>query len=83
MLLLVLCSMLVSLSELFTGDATEDRAVVVDGKTPIYVAVLVTLLMPLTCTVFTCGNVKYASKYLRIDATDWNCAFNGMMFIVF
>ena len=82
MIFLVLCTMLVSLSELFTDDGSEAAVVVVDGKTPTYVAVLVSLLMPIVCTAFA-NLIKYADVRLRLNALDWNCAFNGIMFLTF
>ena len=55
---------------------------VVDGKVPLYVAVLVSLIMPLVSTVFT-NFIKYADKVLRLDAVDWNCAIYLCMTLAF
>ena len=55
---------------------------VVDGKVPLFVAVLVSLLMPLVCTVFA-NFIKYADKVLKLDAIDWNCAFYLIMTLAF
>ena len=82
MIALVVCSVLVSLSELFTGDGSDKEAVVVDGKTPTYVAVLATLIMPTVCTAMACF-IKYADLNLRLNAMDWNCCYNGIMLLVF
>ena len=82
MIALVICSVLVSLSELFTGDGSDQEVVIVDGKTPIYVAVLVTLIMPAVCTVFA-NFIKYADLNLRLNALDWSCCFNGIMMLIF
>ena len=79
---IILCTILVSLSELFSSTPPESSWVVVDGKTPIYAAVLVSLLMPLVCTIFS-NVIKYADKSMRLNALDWNCAFYFFMTLTF
>ena len=81
MLALVTCTILVSLSELFAKGSSDD-VVVIDGKTPTYVAVLVTLLMPAVCTAFA-NFIKYADIHLRLNAMDWTCAYCGLMSLAF
>ena len=82
MLALVTCTILVSLSELFQAKESEQAVTVVDGGTPIYAAVLFSLVMPVVCAIFA-NFIKYADKVLRLDATDWNCAAVGIMSLAF
>ena len=56
--------------------------VVVDGKTPVYAAVLFSLVFPIVTAVFA-NFIKYADKMLRLDAFDWNCASLGLMSLAF
>ena len=49
---------------------------------PVYAAVLVSLLMPLVCTIFA-NFIKYADKVVRLNALDWNCAFYFFMTLTF
>ena len=79
---LVACTICVSLSELFQGDESKLEVRLVEGRTPIYVAVLVSLVFPIVCAVFSCL-IKYADKKLRLDAFDWNCSSMGMMSLAF
>ena len=55
---------------------------IVDGRTPIYAAVLFSLVMPVVCAIFA-NFIKYADKILRLDAFDWNCASLGLMSVAF
>ena len=80
---IIVCTILVSLSEIFQSDKAQvTDAVLTDGQTPIYPAVLVSLLMPLICTIFS-NFIKYADKVMRLDALDWNCAFYFFMTLTF
>ena len=79
---LVACTICVSLSELFQGDESKLEQRLVEGRTPIYVAVLVSLVFPIVCAVFSCL-IKYADKNLRLDAFDWNCSSLGIMCLAF
>ena len=79
---LVACTICVSLSELFQADDSLQEIIVVDGKTPVYVAVLTSLVFPLVCAVFSVL-IKYADKNLRLDAFDWNCSSLGLMSFAF
>ena len=80
MLFIITCTVLVSLSELFQSN--DQAQMVVESRAPIYAAVLVSLLMPLVCTIFT-NFIKYADKVLRLNAIDWNCAFYLCMTLAF
>ena len=80
---IIVCTVLVSLSEIFQSDKHElTDLVLIDGQTPIYAAVLVSLLMPLVCTIFS-NFIKYADKVMRLNALDWNCAFYLFMTLAF
>ena len=78
MLLLIIMSILVALSDLFSPDAQVIKLDLnSEKKVPIYVAVLSSLIFPLTCSVMTMI-VKY-SKTLKLDATDWVCG-NSLLY---
>ena len=79
---LVACTICVSLSELFQAEDSKQEIKVVDGRTPIYVAVLTSLVFPLVCAIFSVL-IKYADKNLRLDAFDWNCSSLGIMSLAF
>ena len=71
MILLVAMAILVALSDLFSENAEEiklDQAV--EKKIPIYVAILYSLIFPLSAG-FMNTLVKYTKINLRLEATDW------------
>ena len=82
MLALVACTILVSLSQLFQAEATDQALTVSNGQTSIYAAVLCSLAMPIVSAIYA-NFIKYADKSLRLDAFDWTCASSGMMSIAF
>ena len=82
MLFIIVCTVLVSLSELFQASKSTSENLAADDQIPLYVAVIVALLMPLVCTIFA-NFIKYADKVLRLDALDWNCAFYFFMSLAF
>ena len=81
MIFIVICTIFVSLSELFQSSNLP-KQIIVDKKIPTYVAVLCAFVMPIVCTLFSIL-IKYADKNLRINAIDWNCAFYFFMSLTF
>ena len=79
----VCCAVIVSLSDLFQPKETST---VVEMKiseitTPIHVAVLSSLCMPASCTVF-CFLIKYANTNLKLRANDYTAAYWFIMSFV-
>ena len=81
MLLIVCCTILVSLSELFSGEA-KDKALDTEHVTPTYIAILATLVMPIVQTFFA-NVIKFADNSLKLDPSDWVCSYMLIMSIVF
>ena len=81
MMLIVTCTVLVSLSELFS-DKAKDSIIDPENSTPTYVAVLATLVMPAVTTCFA-NVIRYADVNLRLDPSDWTCAYMLIMSIAF
>jgi hypothetical protein len=79
MLLIVACSVLVSLSELFSDKAQDIN---VEHQIPTYIAILASLVMPVVCTFFV-NLIKYADKNLKLDPTDWTCSYMLLFSAVF
>ena len=71
MLLLVVMSVLVALSDLF-GPGAEVMKLELNGekKVPIYVAVLYAFIFPLCAGTMNIV-VKYSSMTLKLEASDW------------
>ena len=71
MILLVAMAILVALSDLFSENAEEIKLdPSVEKKVPIYVAILYSLIFPLSAG-FMNTLVKYTKINLRLEATDW------------
>ena len=81
MMLIVCCTILVSLSELFS-DKAQDSVIDPEHSSPTYVAVLATLVMPVVTTFFA-NVIRYADVNLRLDPSDWTCAYMLIMSIAF
>ena len=82
MLLLVIMTVLVSLSDLFGPNAkVEVISAVQEERTPTYVAVLYGLLFPSAATFFTLI-VKYINKTLKLEADDWMQGYNLIFSVV-
>ena len=73
MIFIVAMSILLSLSDLFGGAATE-TTVVVGEHMPIYQAVLYSMSMPVVGTFMT-FIVRYANKTIRLASFDFSMAF--------
>ena len=75
MLLIVIMTVLISLSDLFGPDAKEEKIDTTKKQsTPIYVAVLYAFIFPVVATCFTVS-VKYI-KILKMSANDWILGYN-------
>ena len=71
MLFLVVMSILVALSDLFSPDAKVVHLDLnVEKKVPVYVAVLSSFIFPLTCSIMTMV-IKYMKKHHNIESNDW------------
>ena len=71
MIFLVAMAILVALSDLFSGNAQEIKLdPTVEKKVPIYVAILYSLIFPLSAG-FMNTLVKYTKVNLRLEAPDW------------
>ena len=81
MLLIVCCTILVSLSELFSSGA-KDKTLVTEHVTPTYIAILTTLVMPVVQTFFA-NVIKFADNNLKLDPSDWVCSYMLIMSVVF
>ena len=80
-MLIVCCTILVSLSELFS-DKAEVQVITAEESVPTYVAVLATLVMPLVTTFFA-NVIRYVDVNLKLDPSDWTCSYMLIMSIVF
>ena len=80
-MLIVCCTILVSLSELFS-DKAEIQVISAEESVPTYVAVLATLVMPLVTTFFA-NVIRYADVNLKLDPSDWTCSYMLIMSIAF
>ena len=81
MLLIVIMTILISLSDLFGPDAKEEKLNDPNGKTtPVYVAVLYAFIYPVVATAFTM-TVKYI-KMLKLSADDWLLGYNFVWALV-
>ena len=80
-MLIVCCTILVSLSELFS-DKAEAQVISVEQSVPTYVAVLATLVMPIVTTFFA-NVIRYADVNLKLDPSDWTCSYMLIMSIAF
>lgn len=88
MLALVVCAILVSLSEVFgpeeaasTGPASVEK-IPASEKTPVWAAVCASFLMPCVCTFFVIV-IKYSGETLKLDPKDWTIAYWGVCSLVF
>ena len=75
MVLIVAMSVLVSLSDLFSGDASLEQTVIITEKSmPIYKAILYSLIYPVAATQAT-YIVKYAHNSLKLGNNDYSMAY--------
>ena len=84
MFCLVLCALLVSLSQVI-APATVDPSLAGSSpadQTPLWVAVLCSCIMPLVCTFFIIV-IKHSNETLMLDAKDWTIAYWGLASLVF
>lgn len=96
MLALVLCAVIVSLSEVLLPQEEEEVVVSTsqggamvfpnekptEKKLPIYAAILFSLIMPSVCTLFVVV-VKYVDNTLKLRSTDFTIAYWGFMSLAF
>lgn len=74
MLLIVLMSILVSLSDLFGNPTTETTMVIIGKRMPVYEAVLYSLVFPVMATAMTLL-IKYSYHNMRVSGVDFGMAF--------
>ena len=71
MLVLLVMTVFIAISDIFGSNAdTVKIDEISEEKVPIYVAVLYSLLFPIAGSLMTML-IKYQSKYLRLNSTDW------------
>ena len=89
---MILCAVLVSLSEVFfppkvEGEDQDEPSTPgttdeVDEKVPVWVAILFSFLMPSVCAAFVIV-IKHANETLNIAAKDFTIAYNFIYSLIF
>ena len=88
MLGLVICALLVSLSDVInpkteaTAQASSTVGVIEEHTTASWAAVLGSFLMPLACTLFVI-TIKHANETLKLASYDFTIAYWGIASLVF
>ena len=83
MVFIVTMSVLVSLSDLFSGHGDSIQEIVItEQRMPIYKAVLYSMVFPVVGTAMT-YIVRYANNTVRLESFDFAMGFQFIFSIVF